>query len=98
MNEKSSMSEKAFLIVKTDNSAWVLTYHSETQKRMVYEFHSWLLDRDPAPSIESAGPWLEHESAAIEAAYPIDTENRIIRIDENARLEYTELLEDVALY
>ena len=89
---------QAFLILKTDNTAWVLTHEPDSKVRALYEFHAWLLDADPAPAVEPVEPWLEHEGAAIEAAYSIDLENKTVNLDSAAQLEYTELLEDIALY
>ena len=89
---------KAFLILKTDNSAWVLTFDPESKKRVIYELNSWLLEKDPTPAISPAESWLEHEGAVIEAVYPVDMDKKRILIDETDLLEYTELLEDIALY
>lgn len=78
---------KSYLILKSDSTSWLLTYEPESRKRIVYAFYMWLLDCDPYPAIEPAESWLEHESGSIEAVYPIDVENRIVRIDEKARLD-----------
>lgn len=92
------MNEKAYLILKTDNSSWVATFDPETKKRMVYDLNAWALDPDPSPAIEPAESWLKHESSAIEAIFRIDKSQRTICLGESARLTYTEFLDDVCLY
>ncbi|MBN2329118.1 MAG: hypothetical protein JXR73_18400 [Candidatus Omnitrophica bacterium] len=92
------MTQKAFLIIKADDTAWVLTFDPETRKRFLYDFHSWLLEKDPAPAVSPAESWLEHEGAVIEAAFPIDAEKRTIAVSPSDMLEHAELLEDIELY
>lgn len=92
---KSRATMKSYLILKTDNSAWLLTYEPETKKRTIYAFYIWLVDREPHPAIEPAELWLEHEAEAIEAVYPIDAEKKLIRLDDLAILDAATFFQEI---
>ena len=92
------MSQLAFMIIKTDHTAWIITYEPESSTRLFFTLRAWL-QNTPAPndsiSVES---WLDANASSLELICPMDLSNKTVSLDDSCQLEYSELLDDLKIY
>lgn len=87
------MTGKSFFVLMTDNTAWLINQEPGSKELKLYRLLDWLDDQDSTLVGPRVGKWIDDNGANIEAAYIYD--DGTVDFDEDSRLEYTELLDEL---